>query len=292
MDVALENAFPGSRLLDRKPYAYRTSFPLEAVRLRLPDGAELELIAKLVDRGALDERTRRAKPDFVHDPRRERAVYEEVLAPADLGTPRVYGSHGAWLFLEKVDGTELWQVGEIETWERVAHWLALMHDRLRAARGAKLLRYDAAWFRRWLERALDFHASPALQRVATRHDELVDVLLALPQSFVHGELYASNVLIAPGRVCPVDWEMAGVGPSLLDLAALVTGNWPDEIVRRLAAAYEGTENASQPLLRGLDACRLALAIQWLGWSREWSPPPQHAHDWAGDVERLADRLQL
>ena len=49
----------------------------------------------------------------------------------------------------------------------------------------------------------------------------------------------SNVLVEvpTGRVCPVDWEMAGIGPLLLDLAALTSASWSPRERREIAAAY-------------------------------------------------------
>ena len=280
-----------------RPYAFGTSFPLVEVDVRLGDGSVSRMLAKNVSRASLDPTTLRVKPEIVHDARREIDVYERILAGAGLGTPAYHGSAGSWLLLEHIAGAELWQVGEIETWEEAARWLARMHERLREARSPHLLSYDAAYLRGWLERAEAFVGGATLARVGAHYDELVDALLALPRSFVHGEFYPSNILVADTvhglRVAAVDWEMAGVGPSLLDLSALTTGRWSDEVVRRLAAAYEGRAGEpSSELVEALDLCRLHLAVQWLGWSSSWSPPPEHDHDWLGDLERLVDKLGL
>ena len=42
----------------------------------------------------------------------------------------------------------------------------------------------------------------------------------------------------------------------------------------------------------LDCARLHLAIQWLGWSPEWTPPPEHARDWHAELPRLLERVGL
>jgi hypothetical protein len=39
-------------------------------------------------------------------------------------------------------------------------------------------------------------------------------------------------------------------------------------------------------------CRLALAVQWLGWSPGWSPPRAHAQDWRGEALTMAQSLGL
>jgi hypothetical protein len=84
--------------------------------------------------------------------------------------------------------------------------------------------------------------------------------------------------------------MAGVGPGVLDLAALASA-WGDEDVALLARAYGDV--LGRPVEReGLDGARLHLAVQWLGWSREWTPPREHATDWLGEAVRAAERLGL
>jgi thiamine kinase-like enzyme len=123
---------------------------------------------------------------------------------------------------------------------------------------------------------------------------VVERLIALPVTFIHGEFYASNVLVESNgrtRICPIDWEMAGIGPSLIDLAALASGKWTDERRTELAAAYLDAAPSAE-FLADLDCCLLHLAVQWLGWSADWQPPAEHAHDWAGEAVRLAEKLGL
>jgi hypothetical protein len=43
--------------------------------------------------------------------------------------------------------------------------------------------------------------------------------------------------------------------------------------------------------RGLTACRLLFAVQWLGWARGWDPPPDHQNDWLEEAERCAEELR-
>ena len=28
---------------------------------------------------------------------------------------------------------------------------------------------------------------------------------------------------------------------------------------------------------------LLVALQWLGWSDDWTPPPEHRHDWLSEA---------
>lgn len=271
----------------RRPFAYGTSHRVEEIDVVLDDGTRVALIVKEVGRDGLLEEARRAKPGFLADSAREVAVYSGLLATSDLGTPAFYGAvtgERTLLVLEKVAGVELWQVRELDAWLDAARWLARMHVTL-ADRAAEpyLLRLDAPYYRRWLTRARA--QTRALDHVAARYDEVVERLLALPTVVIHGEFYASNILVSGSRVCPVDWEMAGAGPGLIDLAALTAG-WGEHEQAAIVDAY-GEVSAE-----ALDCCRLHLALQWLGWSPGWSPPPEHARDWLAEALGAADRLGL
>lgn len=308
--------------MERQPSAYGSSLVLEELAVVLEDGTKLELIFKAHGPRALLEGARRTRPPFLYEPLREIKTYQAILAPEGLGTATCYGTvadkratrYG--LFLERVPGVELWQVGEVAVWQHVARWLAAMHTgfaerTVELARAAPLLRYDGDFYRLWPDRVLAFveRGSLSLPRaarlrvtwVAERYDRVVERLLALPVTVIHGEFYASNVLVqetANGiRVCPVDWEMAGLGPGLIDLAALTAGKWTDLEREALALAYRAampSESTRQlppeAFLSALDACHLHLAMQWLGWSPTWSPPSVHAQDWLGTVLRLGERL--
>src|SRR5262249_18839211 len=103
--------------LDRRPSAYRTSFPFDELDARLDDGAQLALLLKRLGWEELGPVAALVKPAFVHDPLREIAVYQRLLAPRRLGTAACYGSlvdpavGRYWLLLERVPGRELYQEG-------------------------------------------------------------------------------------------------------------------------------------------------------------------------------------
>jgi aminoglycoside phosphotransferase len=296
----------------RRPSTYATSFALEELDVELADGEVLPMVLKDVARSSLSPAAHDAKPGFLYDPLREIEVYTRLLAGAGLGTAACHGtavdhdSDRYWLFLERVEGVELYQAGPRATWEHVARWLARMHHRLatRASMSTRLLRYDAESLRRWPRRAAQFAAPEdraAFERIASRYEAVAHRILALPAGLIHGEFYASNVLVddpvTPSRVCPVDWEVAAVGPGLIDLAALVSGRWSADDRAAIAAAYYRALPAeSRPPERefadALDACRLHLALQWLGWSPNWTPPAEHATDWRADAFELASSLGL
>jgi Ser/Thr protein kinase RdoA (MazF antagonist) len=316
LESALADAGVGRpRELCRRPFEYRTSFPLEELDLTLQDGTELRLIFKDLAWSALDDEARLAKPDFLYEPRREPAVYASVLAPRGLG-PRYYGSvidpdaDRHWLFIERVDGRELYQVGDLELWRAVATWLGGMHSDLaddleaHAERGS-LIEYDEPYYRRWIKRAGEFATMPgqpasrseAVAWIADRYDSVIEGLLDLPKTVIHGELYASNVLIAGDasalRVCPVDWELAAHGPGLVDLAALVSGGWAEQDREAIVAAYREAAGVAAFAPEQLALARLHLAVQWLGWAPpSWTPPEGQRHDWLAEALALAEGLDL
>jgi Phosphotransferase enzyme family len=305
--------------LARRPYRYATSAPLEEVRVSMDDGEEMRLILKDLSRDRLIGDARTTKPAFLHQPEREVETYRRILAPAGIGA-RCFaavaesGPPRHWLVLEKVPGVELWQVGEFPVWEEVARWLGGFHarfaTRIDELRGANpyLLDHSESWYRFWCERARaslarsEDRRAAALGSALDGYDEAIATLTALPRTFVHGELYPSNVLVVRddghSRVCPIDWEMAAIGPGLIDLAALV-GGWDPPEQERLIAAYlarppegDAAHPPAETLTADLARCRLHLALQWLGWSPDWRPPPEHAHDWIGEASTLVQELEL
>jgi aminoglycoside phosphotransferase (APT) family kinase protein len=141
----------------------------------------------------------------------------------------------------------------------------------------------------------------AIDAIARQYDTVVARLTALPRTIIHGEFYASNVIVRRrprGQVCPVDWEMTALGPGLVDLAALVAG-WNAVTRRALARAYYAETVGARPGGAGplprefsidLDCCRLYLAVRMLGWSDTWEPPRDHAFNWLREASSLAGRL--
>jgi Phosphotransferase enzyme family len=282
----------GRNVLARRPFEYRSSSPILELEV---EGEAHGVLVKDLGRSALAQLARRAKPALLYDPLREIEVYRSLLAGEGLGTARLYGAlveperDRYWLAIEKVGGVELYQVGELERWESALRWLARLHDRFagRTLPGS-LLRYDERFFLLWWKRARELSGLDGLEG----YTQVARRLGSLPKSLLHGDLYASNVLVADGRVCPVDWELAAAGPGVVDVAALTMG-WPDEERLRLAGAYHQALASPPPYQewsRDLDRASLHLAVQWLGWSREWSPPPEHARDFRADANRFAERV--
>jgi aminoglycoside phosphotransferase (APT) family kinase protein len=306
----------------RRPFAYETSFAIDELRVGLDGGETLTLLVKDVGATGLSRVAAEAKPALTIEPEREIAVYRTLLAGAELSTARFYGAEidrglgRWWLFLERVEGEVLADVGEISVWRQAAAWSALLGPALERARPPDLdrllLHRDADWHRRWIAAALAAiggHGSAAgaggglAERLRRHSGVLVERLEALPRAFVHGELYASNVLVRRGgegspRIAPVDWELAGTGPYALDLAALVSG-WNTENRLVLCHAYHDALPAEVrsslgfgELTEATNLCRLALALQWIGWAPGWRAPEPQRRDWTAEASELLDELDL
>lgn len=304
-------------ILNRHPFPYHSTFPLEELAIRTGDGEERVIVFKDLSRRGPDDPVWQIKAPFLHDPLREIEVYRDVLQPSGVSAPGcvavvidpALGRH--WLFLEKVEGELLWQIGELEVWTAAASWLADLHARFAERTRSlplRLLVHDGDFYRCWIERARHFTRWPGASNgggrgfdwLAARCLRVVDWLVEEPATFLHGEFYPSNVVIerrsGTVHIRPVDWEMASLGPGIVDLAALTSGAWSEGERERIATAYcEALPFELRPpadaLLEGLDRCRLLLAVQWLGWSPDWTPPREHAHDWLATAIELAEAVE-
>lgn len=299
---------------------YSTSFPIRQLDVLLRDGRRQAVIFKDLSDGSLLEAAREVRANAALNPLREIEVYRSILGGRRLGTAEFIGARvdrnagRYWLFLERVPGVQLVEIGDFELWLDVARYLAGLHNALsqavsQAGASVPLLRYDRRFLEYWPRRALAFAAgaagaaAPALERVCAGYAPVVDRLLALPVTILHGDFNASNIIVSTSgggvRISPVDWEMAGVGPGLVDLAALVSGAWSEAEQDALASAYletiqrsRGRETDPVKFREDLKYCQLHLAMQWLGWSRNWRPPPEHRRDWREQALSLSRQLKL
>jgi len=300
----------GVRSLARRPHPYRTSFPLEDLDVVLEDGRRLQLVFKDLRFEGLEDGAKLAKASWVHDSFREIEAYR-LLAEADLGTPKLYASLADpktgryWLFIERIDGVPLWQVGERQVWEAAAVWLAGLHRRFLGvvrAPSSSLCAYDMGRSMPALRRAIQHASGRArhiLERIGAGYENVVHRLQCLPHTLVHGDFYASNILVdrsrTPTRIAAADWEMAGIGPGLLDLASLVSGTWSATDRSAMVTAYANAAIGGPPksqFLADLEGCMLHNAIQFLEVSPAWAPPPGQTHDWLAEAYSAAAELGI
>lgn len=294
----------GIRVTDRRPFAYASSAPLERLTVVDQGGRESELVFKdlSIERQLPDARNHR--PELFYASGRETAIYRDLLGPKGIGLDAFLGfkTDGAlahrsdWLFVRFCNGPTLWQVGELEHWGAVAEWLGNFHVRFTASDALDEVvpwSMTASWLEQVAQRGL-----AAIRRAGTDQSKRVAAAVSkwieggatwhLAESrrgLTHGEFYPSNVLLELGSgapaVFPVDWETAGVGPQLLDLAALVSG-LPDADHDYLVRRYEAV--AGSVNRQHLRAAAVHLSLRWLGWADSWEPPSLHRQDWMGTLE--------
>ena len=305
-----------------RPSPYASTCRLHELDIRLDDGRRLALMWKDLDNASTGKATR-VGPHVLYDARREIHAYRTVLRHSRDGTPRFYGAVVTvrpcrrWLFVERIHGTELPQVGDFAIWEAAAAWLGRFHRQFastRSRRGlavARLVEYDLEFLALWLERVRRRQSTGRLQpgrdvdRMLNVYERSLPALAALPRTIIHGELFPANVIVAHGaktsRICPVDWETIGIGPGLLDLAMLAAGSWRDDHTDRLLAVYDAAcrgetraRRLPKALTRAFALCQLHVAVRMLGWpgERDWHPPRQHAHDWLHAAVTAARKLDM
>ncbi|MDX6689194.1 MAG: hypothetical protein QOG15_651 [Solirubrobacteraceae bacterium] len=306
-DAELRHALEGVlkrhvRDVHRTAHPYESSHAIEDVEVVFDEGSPLRLVFK--EMTALSLHASGSRRATLHDPDREIEAYVHGLAFAGLDVPACYGAvcepGRRWLFLESVDGVPLWQVAGSAAWMQAAGWLAALHARGAPAHRGHLMRYDAAYLQGWLAQALARTPEGALDGVAAVWERAVRRLAMWPDAVIHGDFYPSNVLVQAGpagsqRIRPVDWELAGIGPALLDLAALTSGGWTEGERGAIALAYHAAlpppaRPAVGALLDTLACARLVVAVQWLGWPRHRPAPPEHEHDWLADATALTSRI--
>ena len=221
----------------------------------------------------------RSAPGFVIDPWREVELYQRHLAgpdaPACAGT--VAGHERAWLFLERLDAIPLWQAAGDEPWLAAARWLARRHSAPPPASAGRLLVRDRAHLERWVSAPW-----PPIRPGAGRDQDCRAGGDRGPDR-VAGDPAARRVLSVQrarprftrgAGADPGDrLGMAGFGPGLLDLAALIAGKHEPDLRRRIVEAYRA-ELAEVPaeFAETLRAARLLVALKWIGWEPDWMRP--------------------
>jgi hypothetical protein len=260
---------------------------------------------------------RPSKPGLPADPRREILAYDRILGRAGPDVPACYAVHsdpGAgryWLFLEQVPSTRLPLAADPDAWIAAARCLGRVHRALAvlvpSCASIPAVRYDAPYFLGWLEQALQWaEGTPVekhVRRLADRHPATVERLARLPVTVLHGEAYPVNVVVSESggavqRICFVDWETVGLGPALLDVAALTSGAWDAEERAGVVAAYLASTLGRDPqdgeIGRALDAvaqCRIHLCIKWMVWKGERPVPEDQAHDWLDEAILLSQECR-
>jgi aminoglycoside/choline kinase family phosphotransferase len=272
-----------------------STHPIRRLRVALAGGEQTPVVFKRL----------RPKPD--KDIRRELLVYRQLLAGQRFGAPALYASlcdeeRGCyWLFLEDVGEWKL-EWCEAHVYRLAFRWLARMHadyhgreEELHALRcldehGSRFYRALVRAARRSLREYGERRALGRFDRLVGRFfDSSVAHLSRQPWTLVHGDLYASNLIVQPGpKIRPVDWEWAAIGPAAWDVAKLISG-WGKEKPRLLAAYLEEFElRSGAPLDRREFDCTLAHCRNMHAfWRLRWIGPDKDPKF----VDGLLDKME-
>ena len=217
-----------------------------------------------------DDRGRGGEPYAAHVLRR---VVSAGRLPAltYLDTLTVPG--GAWVLARQpADAWRLSELATVEAMESATRWLATfhrLHEFTLARDMPDLRRFRLDDYVGWARRAESAAAASDtgwLAGVCRRFAETADFLLEPPLTAILDNAYPGNLLVAEGRVYPVDLGDAAVGAGELDLGELLDG-WPTEVVERCRRLYRRVRWPDGPAelheVR-LDLARAALHLRWLG----------------------------
>jgi hypothetical protein len=210
--------------------------------------------------------------------RREVGVYASLAAGLPIHVPALIAASptGDWLVLEAVRALRRADRWRAEDYWKAVRGLAALHERFWGLRDD----LDAfPWLGRPLEADFAVHvaaAAQAIERIVTsgkpealasrpervailarltaQADQIARPLLELPATLLHGDYWPGNIAVAAeGRQIVFDWQMASVGPAVLDLFTFVTksqwwfGKMPveaGEIVERYRAELAERTGAS------------------------------------------------
>lgn len=214
-------------------------------------------------------------------------------AAAAVGlAPRVVHAADGALVIDFIDGRTLDAAAVRDDLPRILALLERVHaDATREVRGPVLafsVFHVARHYRRLLAARDSRHAHilPRLMAQATRLEAAVG---PADTALCHNDLMAANFIDAGAALYLIDWEYAGFGAPLFDLANLASNNdFPADLEREMLARYYGApvDNAAW---RRYKALRAASHLRETLWSMTAEIVSDIEHDYATYTEtNLAD----
>ena len=211
----------------------------------------------------------------------EVAVYRDVLREAPPPLPRFWGGFtdaetGDFVLVMRFypEALTAAQAPENRGVHALIDWLAAFHawgeGRVADPTWGFLPRLDAPVHEAWLAHTLAMagpaaRGQPWLDRAAAAYRDRIPLLATAPPTLIHGELTTRNGIWTEGRVLPIDWETAAIGPGEIDLAVF-TYDWHPDDLREIEARYvQARWNGSAPtgFAETLLAARVYVAFHWL-----------------------------
>lgn len=277
-DATGSGARASVRILRRDSNAYSTTFPTEVVTCELNRSSGVRLFCKHFHFDA--GHTHRENSSSVY----EIDIYRHLLRYSESSLP---GFHGAWI--DETTGEALLVLEFLENATRLtrspdhvgalyaaATWLGKFHAFSIAQSGREKLTFvnmpDLDAYADRSRAIVEFFAFDSELRsfvgtVADKIGLVLDVAKEAPDAVIHGDFYPQNVLVSNGLIYPVDWEAASMTLAEMDLAMLVEGSWPADIVERCVLNYiearGATGIAADMIRRRLDAAQILTNVYWM-----------------------------
>lgn len=284
IDLVRKRVSPNSVVgIETRPNGFSTKLASSFVTLRIEGGEEIALFVKKV----------RGEPgSHLPDPiDREAQVYEALGDDPRFAAPELVGIIGTddpHLVLMAVPGLDL-RYQNLDHWALAVEELGSMHATF-ASQAQKLESYDflarndaptnLATAQHTQTVLSDRHAdaSGLIQGVVEGYERVAVELAGERPTLVHGDLAPKNIVIVDRddtkRAVFVDWEWAGIGPGLGDLADLVNG-LDEGATRRMLEAYAGSAGGAVvpteegALSRSFKLALLHKTMFRLGRSIDW-----------------------
>ncbi len=179
--------------------------------------------------------------------RREVGVYQALAAHLPMPTPALIAADplGDWLVLEAVEADVAPDEWSADDYRRGVQTLAALHERFWNL-AEDLSAYK--WLARPLAGDFEIHVYAAAQAVEkmivddrprlitgsmnvlgavgqmiAEVEQVAESLRAAPQTLLHGDFGPRNVALqSDGEMVVMDWQLAGLGPGILDLVTFIT----------------------------------------------------------------------
>lgn len=273
------------RLFNRRLNPYASRSPTEIASFVGPDGQTRDVLVKYEDE-AIEE----SEKDHRGGTRLECLVYERVLDPLNI-RPEYFASGidpttgRTWLIVEYIsDALNLGEAPQPQSLRAAARWLGKFHSaqviKLNGQKLDFLTQYKSDYFATCVSRTIQFAGDtlrhyPWFPQACARSEDAFRILTDAPQTIVHGEYYAKNILWRDGAIFPVDWETAAIAPGEIDVASLIEG-WPAGLAAEALETYctsRGITLNDKEFQRRLVAADIYWAFRWLGYRPDWTIDP-------------------
>ena len=248
-------------ITNRELSRYRSTYAIEKVSVTTEEGP-LDLVCKY---GPANPGQRGG---HLRGPAYEGDVYQHLFPSPHLATPPCYGTFGldeeaVCLVLGEVPGYRVhhstyprglvWACRDLARFHRwTTHGLPKRHNVFNPAHLTEVVK-DLS------------QTSMVPSRFLSSMATVIATLARARTSVVHGELYPQNVIVNETGPVVIDWESAGLGPGVLDLAVLTQGSWDPDLVAECEDVYwqQRAEADHELARRDLAAARVWAAGQLL-----------------------------